>query len=294
MTTMYHNTLSFQNTGSCPGGAPANLQWFESGMWKNGSQWLEGANAGDPTTITSSGLDYVYAASDLTNLYNRPSRYSPADSPVSITQATRSIIWLQNDYMVVYDRATSRTGGLFKRFNLSLVTKPIINNGVATETLPGGQKLYVQTLLPHNPSQNVIDAAGNLSPIAELEPTRYILTVEDASEPADVRFLNVLQAADPGITMVPSAPLHSVGGVAFDGAVVGGEAVFFPVTVIQSFAPTSFSIPTGVHTILVTGLRENSHFGVITRPAENGTSITITPGQSGPSSDAAGVLRITF
>jgi hypothetical protein len=294
MTTMYHNTLSLQNACSCPGGSPANLQWYESGMWKNGSQWLEGVNAGDPTTITSTGPDYVFASSDLTNLYNRPSRYSPGDSAVSITQATRAIIWLENDYIVVYDRATSRTGGLFKRFNLNFVTKPVMNNGVATETLPGGQKLYVQTLLPHNPLQNVMDAAGNLSPIAELEPTRYILTVEDASKPADIRFLHVLQAADSGTAMVQSTPLHSAGGVAFDGAVVGGEAVFFPVTIIQSFTPTSFSIPAGVHTVLVTGLKENSHFGVTTHPAEGGTSITITPEQSGASTDAAGVLRVTF
>jgi hypothetical protein len=294
MTTMYHNTLSLQNACSCPGGAPSNLQWYEAGMWKNGSQWLEGADAGDPTTVTSTGPDYVYATSDLTNLYNRPSRYSPVDSAVSITQATRSILWLQNDYVVVYDRATSRTAGLFKRFNLSLVTKPVINNGVATETLPGGQKLYVQTLLPRNPSQYVIDAAGNLRPIAELEPTQYILTVEDAAEPADIRFLHVLQGADPGIAMVPSALLHSASGMAFDGAVVGGEAVFFPVTTIQSFTSTAFSIPAGVHTVLVSGLKENSHFGATVRLAETGTSITIALDPSGSTSDAAGVLRITF
>jgi hypothetical protein len=294
MTTMYHNTLSLQNACSCPSGAPANLQWYESGMWKNGTQWMEGANAGDPTTITGTGPNYVYATSDLTNLYNRPSVYSPNDSATNITQATRSIIWLENDFIVVYDRATTRNSGLFKRFNLSLVTKPIINNNVATETLPSGQRLFIQTLLPRNASQNIIDAAGNLRPIAELEPTRYILTVEDPSTPADVRFLHVLQAADSGASIAPSVPLKSSSGIAFDGAVVSNEAVFFPVNIIQSFTATSFSIPAGVHTILVTGLKENNHFTVSIHPAQNGTDVTITSENSGAAADSAGVLRITF
>ncbi len=173
MTTMYHNTLSLQNACACPSGVPANLQWYESGMWKNGTQWMEGANAGDRTTVTGAGPDYIYATSDLTNLYNRPSPYSPSDNANNITQATRSIVWLQNNYVVVYDRATTRSAGLFKRFNLSLVTKPVLNNNAATETLPSGQKLFIQTLLPRNPSQNIIDAAGNLRPIAELSDAIY-------------------------------------------------------------------------------------------------------------------------
>ena len=99
--------------------------------------------------------------------------------------------------------------GLFKRFNLSLVTNPIINGNVATETLPSGQQLFMQTLLPHSPSLSSAYAAGNLNPIAQLEPTQYILTVEDPAKPADVRFLHVLQGADPGAAMVPAAYLQS-------------------------------------------------------------------------------------
>ena len=34
----------------------------------------------------------------------------PVNGLVDITQATRSILWLNNDYIVVYDRATPVTG----------------------------------------------------------------------------------------------------------------------------------------------------------------------------------------
>ena len=195
LTTVYHNTLALQNHCTCPGGKPASLQWFETGEWANGSQWMLGENAGDPTTISSNGPGYVYAASNLTNLYNRPDFWSPQDAAVDITQAWRSILWINNDYIVVYDRATSISPGLFKRFNLSLVTNPVINGKVATETTPNGQHLFVQTLLPMNASESAVYAAGNLNPIAQLEPTQYVFTVEDATRPTDVRFLHILRRA---------------------------------------------------------------------------------------------------
>ena len=59
LTTVYHNTLALQNW--CANGTP-NLNWYETGEWANGSQWMLGLNAGDPTTITSSGPGYVYAS----------------------------------------------------------------------------------------------------------------------------------------------------------------------------------------------------------------------------------------
>ena len=74
--------------------------------------------------------------------------------------------------------------GLFKRFNLSLVTNPVLTGNVATETMADGQQLFVQTLLPTSPSAHeLVYAAGNLNPIAELEPTQYILTVQDPTNP---------------------------------------------------------------------------------------------------------------
>jgi hypothetical protein len=292
MTTVYHNTLALQN--ACANGTPSNLQWFETGEWANGSQWMEGLDAGDPTTAFSTGLGYVYATSNLTNLYNRPEIWVPNDAALNITQATRSIVWLNNDYIVVYDRATSQNSGLFKRFNLSLVTNPVINGNVATETMADGQQLFIQTLLPLHPSASAVDGAVNLNPIAELEPTQYIYTVEDPTLPVDTRFLHVLQGADPGAAMSPAAYLQSSSGTAFDGAAFSAIAVFFPVSATTAFAETTLSVPAGVHTALVTELAPNASYNVSIQSGGTGNVISITPNGTGSTTDGAGVLKLTF
>ncbi len=290
LTSLYHNTLTLQNW--CANGTP-NLNWYEGGEWANGSQWIIGLNAGDPVTLTSSGPGYVYANSNLTPLYNRPSVWTPANAATDITQATRSLLWLNNDYVVVYDRATSQHAGLFKRFNLSLVTNPLVANNVAAETLASGQQLFVQTLLPQSPSVTAAYAAGSLNPVAQLEPTQYLLTVEDPTRPADVRFLHVLQGADPGAAMVPASYLQSAGGTAFDGAVFGSTAVFFPVN-SGVFTQTTLSCPASVHTLLVTGLAANAGYGVSIQSGGSGSVIVLTSGGASTNADGAGVVRLTF
>ena len=292
MTTVYHNTLALQNW--CVDGTPANLQWYETGEWANGSQWMEGMDGGDPTTVFSTGPGYVYAASNLTNLFNRPDYWSPKDAANNIIQATRSIVWFNNDYIVIYDRATSANAGLFKRFNLSLVTNPAINGNVATETMADGQHLFIQTLLPLKPSASAVYAAGNLNPIADLEPTQYIFTVEDPTLPVDTRFLHVLQGADPGAPMSSATYLQSTSGTAFDGAVFAGAAFYFPVSGNGSFTGTNLPDPAGVHTMLVTGLAPNGIYTVSVQPGTNGTVVSVAPGSTGNTADSAGVLRLTF
>jgi hypothetical protein len=294
LTTVYHNTLALQNACSCPSGKPLSLNWFEGEEWSNGSQWILGLNAGDPVTTSSNGPGYVYANSNLTNLYNRPDFWSPPDAANNITQATRSIVWFNNDYIVIYDRATSINSGLFKRFNLSLVTNPSISGNLATETMPSGQHLFVQTLLPTSPSETAVYAAGNLNPIAQLEPTQYVLTVEDLSKPTDVRFLHVLQGADAGTAMTQATYLQSTGGTAFDGAAFGTSMIYFPVSSTASFTGTTLPAPLGTKTMLVTGLIPGATY--ITSVASAGTEnlVTVTPSSAGSNADSAGVLRLTF
>jgi len=243
----------------------------------------------------SVGPGYVFASSDLTNLYNRPNVWTPAAGATDITQATRAIVWLENDYIVVYDRASSFHAGLFKRFNLSLVTNPIISGNVAIEQLSSGQQLFVQTLLPQNASLSAVYAAGNLNPIAELEPTQYILTVQDPSNPADTRFLHVLEGADPGAAMAPAAYVQSTSGAPFDGAAFGEAAVYFPVSAGAPFTGAVLPAPAGVHTVLVTGLAANRSYAVTIQPGSGGVNlISITTGGATATADAAGVLRVSF
>jgi hypothetical protein len=74
----------------------------------------------------------------MTKLYNHPDFWTPSQAAVDITRAQRSIFWLNNDYIVIYDRATSKSSGLFKRFNLSLVASPFMHGQDATEIMPMG------------------------------------------------------------------------------------------------------------------------------------------------------------
>jgi hypothetical protein len=290
-TTVYHNTLALQNACSCASNPPAFLQWFEGTFWTNGSQWMEGMNAGDPSTVESAGPGYVYASSDLTNLFNREP--SAQGTIANITQATRSIVWLNNDYIVVYDRATSINSGLFKRFNLSFVTNPVVAGNTATETMPSGQQLFVQTLLPTSASFSTMNGAAMLNPIADLEPTRFIFTVQDPSLPADVRFLHVLQGADPGASMTPATYLKT-NGDAFDGALFGSAVVFFPVNANLTLRATQITLPVGVHTVLVAGLAANTGYSVsVVGSSATGLTISIQPGGT-IMTDAAGVLALYY
>jgi hypothetical protein len=292
LTTYYHNTLALQNTcSSC--NPQATVQYWEQGELANGSQWMIGQNGGDPVTHFSNGAGYVFADTDMTKLYNRPNFWTPGNAFSNITQATRSILWINGDYIVTYDRATSQSANLFKRWNLTLIASPLINGNVADEVLPSGQQLFVQSLLPTNGAITSRYAAGDLSSVAELEPSRYVMTVQDPSNPTDTRFLHVLQGANPGAAMVPASYSQSTSGTPYDGAVFGSTAVYFPVTVSASFNGTALPAPAGVHTVMVAGLAPNTSYNATVMSGPGGTSITIQVG-TGSVSDSAGLLTVTF
>lgn len=287
-TPYYLNSLGLQNW--CANGTP-DLSWNETGIWKNGGQWMWAQSTGDPTTASSNGVGYTYANSNLTDLYNLPNEWTPADAALDIQQATRSILWLDDDYIVVYDRATSKHSGLFKTFNLSLAEKPVISGTTATETMADNQRLFVQTLLPAKPKITSRYAAGDLNPIATFETMANVLTVEDPTLPADARFLHVLQAADPAVSMVPATYVASTKGTAFDGAVFGTMAVFFTHANAPTVTTTTFAVPSTVTTFVLTGLAANAHFSVSATTSGKTTTVTLTPGAAGSLSDAAGVIK---
>jgi hypothetical protein len=285
-TSTYHNTLTLQNWN--PSGTPP-LNWWETNEWANGSQFALGMNGGDPTTITSSGPGYIHASSNMTNLYNRPNTYTPSQSATDVTQATRSIIWLNGDFIVTYDRGTTQHSGLFKQYNLCLVNAPVITGNTAVETLASGQQLFMQTLLPLNASMTSFNGAALLNTYAETEPTRFIYQVQDPTNPADTRFLHVLQGADAGASMVTATYMQSTAGSPFDGAVFGSNAVYFPVIATAVFTGTTLPAPAGVHNMMVTGLTPNASYSVTL--ANGAVSVAAGAGQS---TDAAGVLVVTF
>ncbi len=285
-SSIWHNTLALQNW--CANGKPVNIQFFEAPYWGNGSQWNNGANAGDPVTVTSNGAGYTFVQSDITKLYNRPDQFTAANSAVDIQHASRSLLSLDPDVVVVYDRATSVHNG-FKRFNLNFQIQPVINGHTATAITPAGQRIFVQSLLPVTGVLSYVPEGGTLSSIAQMEVMSGRLVVEDPAKPTDVRFLHVVQGADTANGMIAATTIASSAGTAFDGAVVGNTVALFPVNLAASFAGTSYSAPATTTRHYVTGLTPGAGYTVAA--SSDGVTAQLTVVSGGPlAADSAGVL----
>ena len=286
--SLFHNTLSLQN--KCAAGKPF-MQWYEEPLWETGSQFIIGLNAGDPRTAASHGPGYVFGFGDLTPLYNRPSFWTPTNAALDVLHASRSLLWLEPDHLVIYDRATSKSDGLFKRFDLMLPAAPATNasGSLITSTLPSGQKLFISPLLPTNRTAKVHSLFNEISFVAEGDNCQSRITIEDPNHPANIRFLHVLQGADAGISADAATYVQSSGGTPFEGAAVRGALVLFPVNQLSNyFAGLSYAAPAGVTNHFIAGLPTNATFTA----AFNGPLVSLTPG--GPlSPDLAGVLNFT-
>ena len=288
-STIWHNTLALKNW--CPAGTPA-LNPFEQSYFPNGSMWNNGMNAGDPTSLSSLANGYEYLQSDLTPLFNRPSPWTPPNALVDIQHASRSILHVNKDYVVVYDRATSLHSGLFKRFNLNLITPPVIDGSrkIVTETTPGGQKLFIQNLLPANAAISWVPLDSSVTTIAETEPTTGHIVIQDPANPADARFLNVLQAADSTTPMDPAQLVQSTAGSAFDGVLLGDTVVLFARNIKTLFGGTSYVVPRTTGTHFVAGLAPNAGYTVNYHDDGQGNwLVTIAPGGQTPA-DQGGLL----
>lgn len=288
-----HNTLALQN--HCPAGTPENLQWFETPLWETGSQWMLGTDTGDPLTYASGGTNYVFTYGDLTPLYNRPSVYTPTNAALDILHASRSLLWLKPDHIIIYDRATSQTAGLFKRFNLCLPTAPSVSaltggGSLLTETLPGGQQLFINSLLPAGGTASINSLSNVISSVAEGEPCQYRLTIEDTNHPTNIRFLHVLQGADAGKAADPVTHVQSTSGNAFEGVTVQGVIVLFPVTPLSNnFTRISYTAPSGVTNHYMAGLSPNASYRVTAQTNAGQVQVVVTPGP-GLTADSAGLL----
>lgn len=280
----YHNTLALENDRP-DHDDPDDYRHIE---WQRGSQWW-GQPAGDPTILAMSvESDYVYVLGDATRLYN--SEYEHA---TDILHASRSIVWLKPDHIIVYDRAASRTAGRFKRFWLNLPAAAAIAGQVATMTTARGQRLVVTTLLPADAvvsSEPAEPLAENGEP-ADGEPTQFRLRVEAPGGPRETRFLHVLQGLDAGARPDRVTPVESRDGTLFAGAVVKSTAVLFPVNIGGSAAAMTYGVPATTTRHLITGLAPGGGYDVATRVEDNTLTVTIRPGTA-HRADTGGVLAL--
>ena len=148
----------------------------------------------------------------------------------------------------------------------------------------------MQSLLP---AGGVITAAAaeTYAHVADGEPSRFRILVEDPKNPREVRFLHVLEGADAGGAPAAVKLLQSGAGTAFTGAVVGTSVVMFPVELGAPFTRLTYLVPNGTLGQLVTGLAPGGAYEVTQKAAGGGVEVTLTP-DGALRADAAGVLAI--
>jgi hypothetical protein len=271
----YNNTLAIEN-------ARPHHDDYRGGLWRHGSQWYY-ADGGDGSIVAqATGPGWVYALGDATRLYD-----SPAEGATDVSEASRALLWLEPDHLLLYDRATA-PAGRFKRFWLQLAKMPLIRGNRAIARSAGGQQLVVTRLLPDDSVWRA-DAGEPAArdEAAEHEPMKARLCDEAPRATTDVRWLHVIQGADAKAT--PDEPRLIVARGDFDGVFVRDTVVLFAQRRDAKLERLEYTAPTGTRRQLVTGLLPDSGYTVDTRRTSDGIAVTITPGGASRS-DSGGVL----
>lgn len=284
----YKNTLVLENT------PPATGIDFWLANYRHGSQYLYGPGGDPPPPAISQGPDHVYALGNARNAYNNP----PAQS-TDILDATRSIIWLKPDTIVVYDRAESQTAGRTKRFTLMLPAAPSINGRRVTAIAGSGstqQQLVIDSLLPAQVEIGVdsqIPNENGYNETAEYERMTRRLKIDATGGPARARFLHVLQGLDAGAAAPVPLLLESSAGTPVQGVEIGNAAVLFPVDVAPAVATTTFSVSAAVARIFLTGLVPGTRYAVGSTPSGNARTVVVTASPAGSFlADSGGVVVV--
>ncbi|MDT5346892.1 MAG: hypothetical protein QOH91_179 [Mycobacterium sp.] len=275
----YHNTLTIENAP-----LPADSEDRYLDLARRGSQ-VPNVAGGDPTLLAqSSGDDYFYATGDATALYN-----SPQDQRTDVSHASRSLVWIKPDHVVVYDRAETLTDGRFKRFWLQSPAPFEVTGNRAWARTAGGQQLISTTLLPLDATPVSTPDEPDAGRPAVGEPMGHRLMVQAPGASRSARFLHVVQGADGGAAPDAATLLTSHAGTAYEGAAVTDTAVLFPVDIGPDVTTATVTVPPGVTRILVAGLKKDSGYRVETR----GTELTISAGGD-TVTDSGGTLHVTI
>jgi len=280
----YHNTLALENDPP-DHNEPGDYRYD---LWTRGSQWMIVAG-GDPEVVAlSAGEGFIYALGDATNLYN-----STYELSTDILHASRAVVWLQPDQVVIHDRAASKTAGRFKRFWLNLPAEATVEGSVTTMTTANGQHLVVTTLLPDGAEIAVepAEALEEAGEVAAAEPMRFRLRVEAPGGPPEATFLHVLQGVDGGGTADAVTRIERSAGTPFAGVVVAGTAVLFLVEIGAGVAELTWATPAGTARHLVTGLAPGSRYDVETSASGGELAVTIRTGTA-VAADEGGVLDL--
>lgn len=275
----FRNNLALKNGSTLYSGA----NYEATVEHPRGSQWIYGC-AGDPEiTHRSLGVNFIHFDGDATNLFN----WFDKPQQQNILHASRSIVWLKPDHVVVYDRASSTADGGFKRWCLNMPGNVTINGTTASASASDGNtpkgRLFVKTLLP-----------AGAAPVAETIPANTFAPYEDMKarvivtspgDPQETRFLHLVQAAELATSDADATQLITSTGEAYEGMTFGSRCVLFRKSLSVAEQPLSFAVPAGVNEFIVTGMEKFAGYAI----ASNGGSITISAGTE-RFSDGGGVL----
>ncbi len=257
-------------------------------LWRRGSQWNL-VSDGDPTLLAHSANErFTYATGDATPLYN-----SASEGATAVLHASRSLLWLKPDVVVVYDRAETNGPGYAKRWWLQLAGPATVRGQQAVSTTPGGQQLFVTALLPTGAAPQAVNQAEQFveDTIAHHEPMQVRLMTEAPGAPAAVRMLHVVEAADGGALASAVALVRSEDG-RWEGALVGDTVVLFAQSAGQALSGAlRYTAPGGAAVHVITGLTPNAGYDVQLERTGGGTVVSIQPGAA-LQADEGGVLVI--
>lgn len=241
---------------------------------------------------TSSNSSYYYAATDASGSYIYSYDSCLYCSPSqNVTLSQREIVWLKPDQIFIYDRSSNMGLGTFNQFVMNLQQVPTISGNRASMNSTGGQKLYVNSLLPGTSSfSNVLTNARQMtpSPMATQSCTDGMGTTVCAPTLIDaasgvltsIRMLHTIEGRASG-SATSSALVQSSAGTDFDGGTIGATIVMFKKTLTDTFTSLTYAASSAT-THYITGLAANTNYGI---------SGAGTPGSA--TTDVAGVLTFS-
>jgi len=274
----FRNTLAIENSRP----VDRDDDDWRIDLWRRGSQWNYVATA-DPGSLRSSYYpDFTYAGGDATNLYN-----SESEGAIDVVHASRDLVWLKPDWVVVYDRADA-PADRFKRVWWQLPVAPAVNGLQARMASTGGQQLFITALLPAGATMTLVDPAddGVTETVATHEPMTQRVMVEAPAAP-QARFLHLVQGADGGATPTPATVITTDDG--FVGLAVNQTAVLFAEDWEQPFVQLRYTAPVGVSRHIITGLTPGAGYSTTVAATAAGVTVTLQTGGNAVA-DVAGVL----
>lgn len=260
---------------------PTDRDDYRKLLASRGSSWLYRPSNDARMQSYSFGTGYTYAHADATQSYN-----SDYEDMRGVTQALRSVLWLEPHTVIVLDQLATAQAGRFKRlaFNFPVPKLQQAGQKVSGQT-SSGVRFYLQSVLPSNAALTVKAAPSregefvgdpDPSPAAHGEPSYQRVSIEATGAPAQTTFLTVLGTTQPSQAIGQS------------GVLVGDTAVYF--AQLQASGSSRYNLPAGVRKIYLVGLKAHTSYRI--QRTANSLELTEGTGSGSSRTDAAGVLSL--